>query len=171
MVELQISAPKQIPFIEVIFFKFGSTQPTPLVFAFRAGHMITTFIWNFSYPSFTFLTIHYISLLFCPQFVVLVLNLFASLSFVIWSATSKTNLLLAFLTNSCLFTYCWSAVRCWTPLKRRIQIDLNVLLKQVKLCLIFVCSKFLNVLIGNKISATNCNTWYSDNLSISNVYG
>lgn len=66
MLELETTAAEQVPLIEMVFFEFSSAQPTPLVHALGAGHMVAAYIGNLGYASSAFMAIDDVSFLLGP---------------------------------------------------------------------------------------------------------
>lgn len=81
--ELQGRTPKEVPFVEVIFFKLGAAQPAPLIPALGASHVVAPFVLYFSYSCLTLGAIYYIAFIFGPVEILNIIGLHTCLSFML----------------------------------------------------------------------------------------
>lgn len=163
MVKLHASASEEVPLVKVVFFERWTAQPAPLILTFWARHMVAPFFPYFSYPRFALFAVNDVALCFCPLFVVIILNLFTCQPFVVGLSTIKANLGLAFGANLSRLTNRCFAIRCWTPFKWGVKVNLDVDFVNLVLFVVFINRKLLNILVFESSTAIDSRTRYTQN--------
>jgi hypothetical protein len=88
---LQGRTPKEVPFVEVVFFELGTAQPAPLIPALGTSHVVAPFVLYFSYSCLTLGAIYHVAFIFGPVEVLNIISLRTCLSFVLLEPAFKAN--------------------------------------------------------------------------------